>query len=322
VDSTSALQAAKDAAGAALRISPNDGRALLMRCWAMKSLLLELPSDRDLSETISACEAAVQADPRSVPALHALGALYDQSCQDDLAVLSWQRGMEIGRDLDRSWEGRLRQGLLALALQHHRLGDAESQLDALQALQAQEDRFGPRALSRRLGPGPVRSHHVVRAAILLRRGSTDAAEAELWRELRHGPEQQPPEGWAEAASLQGLSRLARLKGKTLAPEYVRRLSDLKARFRAEESSSSSYSTLASAFSLVDVDAAIEWMRVVKPQNTCDVALQRAALLRDAGRLDDARRALQECGSSERWVKHCAQVMLYDVPPAPELSSVR
>jgi hypothetical protein len=168
----------------------------------------------------------------------------------------------------------------------------------------------------------VRSHHVVRAGVLLRRGKPHAAEAELWRELRRATDQPGPEPWAEAAALQGLSRLARLKGTALAPEYVRRLSGLRAEFQDAESSSSGFSTLASAFSLVDTDAAIEWMRIVKPQRTCDVALQRAALLRDAGRLEEARRAVQDCGPTELWVKRCARTMLYDVPGAPAISAAK
>jgi len=163
---------------------------------------------------------------------------------------------------------------------------------------------------------------VVRASVLLRRGQREAAEAELWLQLRQTPDHPEMEAWAEAAALKGLARLASSKGTALVPEYARRLTELEAEFRAAESSSPGTSTLASAFSLVDTEAAIDWMRAVKPQNTCDIALQRATLLRDASRLDEASRAIEECPSRDLWVKRCAEMVLHQIPGAPVVSVAR
>ncbi len=305
------LAAARRDADAAANVAPSDDKVLAERCQIAKEQLLEQPSDAEIESALAACSAAVHANSASVPSLFALASLQDQSCQHDLTIATLHRALAAGQRFDRSWEGLLRMRLVSLALLHHRLEDADAMIDDLLELEREEDRLGPRALSRRTGPGPVAGVHLMRAAVLLRRGQNAEAEQELRRELARGKSGGLPD-WAEAGSLQGLARLAHNRGQAVPAEQTNRLRELEAQFKTREGTSSSNSTLGGAYRLVDLGAAVNWMRKVKTDQTCHVSFMRAVILREAGLLDEARRAVHACTSTDRWVERCKHTLLYDV----------
>jgi len=286
----------------AVRLDGKNPRARVEYCHLLQLAVerSERPTDEAIERAIAACGEALVVDAASADVRIAMARLADRQCRDDDALLLLEESLE----LDRSFWGRALKHIVTLALLNQRLELAERMSARLVAFQAEEERLGSRAPSRRAGRPQTRGAHFLRGAVLLRLARYDDAAAAFRNEIAAIPEKQT-QRWAEAASLQGLRLVARAAGQDLAPTLKRRLDHLEAEYRAKPPSEGAR-ILASAYSFVDPGAAAVWIERMGEPTSCELSVERALIHHAAGDDARARRALSGCKPSSKWESSCVQ----------------
>ncbi len=282
--------------------APADPTVAVMRCRLaqLATVVADHPTDALVTQARQACRDALQVAPSSAYVHVALARIHDLTCEDDEAV----RMLEQSLDLDRGLQGSSLVHLILLTLHHGQVDVADRMSAKLVALQDDEERLGERAFSRRAGVSPVTDAHFLRGVVLLRRGVTEEARGEFERVLASNLAGSAAK-YREAATLRGLSRVEQSRGKRLAPERERRLTDLEAGFRASaKESPDEILFVATEYEKVDAKAAVEWYERVVTPPSCSDAVYRALLYRTAERRDLAKKMLDSCKPAGEWEKSC------------------
>jgi serine/threonine protein kinase/tetratricopeptide (TPR) repeat protein len=285
---------------------PDDASVAVMRCRVLQvqvTTVVERPTDAMLTRAREACQNALRLDPASAYVYIALARIHDALCQDEDALRLLDRSGEI----DRSLSGRALRHLVSLALENDRLQVANRVSEQLLAFAAEEQRLGPRALSRRAGMSPVQNAHFLRGAVLLRLGRLDEARAALERELAQIAKGAKKDTQFEAAAIRGITRVARQQHEQIAPALERRLNSIEAEYRsAMKSDPASAMPLSDAYSFIDPQAAVEWLLRMPPPASCSDAVYRALVYITANRRDVARKTLEACTPVESWETSCVE----------------
>jgi tetratricopeptide (TPR) repeat protein len=290
----------------AVSLAPEDARALVMHCRIRQvALMASSPiTDAGIERAISACNDAMRADPLSAYVPLVLARLYDLRCEDDRAMASLERALE----LDSSISDRILQHLVLLALQNSRLALAERMSRRLVEFQEEEARLGSRAFSRRMGAPLSQDAYLRRGAVLLRLGQLEEAKVALERELQVISDQIGTKG-DEAAAIRGLLRIAREQGREAPPDLERRLSALEADYlSAAASNPGVLMTLAGKYQFTEPSAAVAWLERLGAPTSFRDTLGRAVFYNAAGDSEAARRALDACRPVERWEQACVDWM--------------
>lgn len=284
-----------------LAASPGDPRALAQQCRYRRFVTLFEPAvtDATLNVARESCDLALVADRDSAAVLLALAKLDAERCDDAAQADHLNRALAV----DRARAGEILPLLVTLALQGDHLELADGLSAKLVDLQLEEERLGPRALSRRAGVDPAQGAFLLRGGVLLRRGllaeAREAFEEELDRH-RSGP------GAAEsgAAALYGLSRVAAAGGGPVSPDRSVRLRDIESRPRAPEEIEGFVGEIAK----VSPEDALPWLARLGSPSSCNEAIQRAYLHISLGDRAAASRALAVCERPSVWESECVTAL--------------
>jgi tetratricopeptide (TPR) repeat protein len=258
------------------------------------------PSDEDIERAMNACHDALRADPSSAYVPFVLARLYDLRCEDDRAMASLERALE----LDRTLSGRILEHLVTLALQNSRMAIADHMSQRLVEFQEDETRLSAHSLSRRAGEPPPRSAYLLRAGVLLQFGRFDEARAALEREL-DTISGEPGDKWAEPAAIRGILRIARQQGGEIPKDLERRLTAVEAEYLSSAASDPhTLRVLASAYQWTDPSSAERLIDRVGATDSFKDALSLAIFYNAAGDGRAARRALDSQQPTERWEQAC------------------
>jgi tetratricopeptide (TPR) repeat protein len=293
-----ALKGALDDLGRAIAIAPRDPSARVMRCRALQFAVefRGAPTDTSLEEASRECGLALELDPDSVPVRLVLARLHDRRCEDDPAMETLERALEV----DRAYEGRILEHLVGLAMQNERLPLADTLSARLLAYEAEERRLGPRSPSRRAGV-PSSSHAaLVRGGILLRLRKLDDARRVLRAQLERSAAGLGDKA-VEAASIRGL-----LRAGSREASLERRLRELEGEFDVARRAQPAIALrVASFYSWSDPVAAARWLDRLATPGGCTEAINRALLYAGTGQARGARAALASCTPTQSWEKRCA-----------------
>lgn len=287
---------------AAEKIAPEDPEAAVMRCRVRQvaTAAAVRATDEQIRVAREACQKALQLAPTSAYVFIALARLNDLVCHDDEAI----RLLEQSLDLDRGLRGRALNHLMEFTLLHDQIAVADRMSIALLELQQEEQALGSRAFSRRAGVLAERNAHWWRGIVLLRRGLADDARGEFELELasiRTGSS----EMYLEAGALRGHVKADMLMHRKTPPDLGRRLAALENQFRADLKTMPETALLVGdAYSLVDPEAAVEWLERAVKGSSCTDTVNRSLVYLKAGNRDLARRTLDVCAPNQEWERGC------------------
>jgi serine/threonine protein kinase/TolB-like protein/tetratricopeptide (TPR) repeat protein len=288
----------------ALALAPGEPRALLLRCRLMQ-IEVHMDSratDAGIAAAMSACTAALQADPSSARAHLVLSRLHHRACDMEMAMTTLERALE----LDRSEAGGLLTQLTHFALEDGRMTVADRASKQLAAFYDEEKRLGARAYSRRAGVSPTHGAHVHRGAVLIRLGRLEEAHAELAGALDI-VSSGVGDRWNEAAALRGIHRIAELRGQRMQRAWKERLDALEQDYRkVAKDKPHVILALATTYRWVNPGAALEWLNWVAPPASFDDAFERALFYHAAGKDREARRSIEARPPTQQWERDCRE----------------
>jgi len=281
----------------ALMLQRGNPDVLVMRCRLLRHNVEaeRRPTDNAIDKALAYCGDALTADPTSAYVRLTYARLYGRLCDEDRAMESLEQVLL----LDRSLSDIVLQDLVNAAMHNGRLQIADRRSQEL--VDSEEHRKD--------GLPSGRGAHLLRGAVLLRLAELDPTRySDARREFEIEIDRANAnvgQKWVEAGAIRGLMHVAKFDKTAVSTGLRNRLLELEQEALAIVKFDPLVARqIAYSYQYTAPEAALEWLERAGRATGFEQSGERAFLLQEARRYNDARGLLKTLTPLQQWERQC------------------